>query len=134
MCLVKQILIKLTMGKFVTTLALGSRPSQRNLQGCGPKRSPRVTPHALESVKKCEGMNPHTPKWTFLWEMESRWTFEFSINDYKGQNSMVWRVPYINRNLLECRCLKWARMTHLDIWNMAKRKVKSQIGKLTFDH
>jgi hypothetical protein len=26
------------------------------------KGSPRVMPHVLESVGKCEGMNPHTPK------------------------------------------------------------------------
>jgi hypothetical protein len=48
----------------VTTLALGSRPRQRGLQGCGPRGSPRITPHAPESVGKCEGMNPHTPKAT----------------------------------------------------------------------
>jgi hypothetical protein len=46
----------------ITTLALGSRPRQRGLQGCKPRRSPGITPHALRSVGKCEGMNPHTPK------------------------------------------------------------------------
>jgi len=30
---------------------------------------------------------------------------------------MDWRVLYIIGNLLKCRCLKWAHMTHLDIWN-----------------
>jgi hypothetical protein len=49
---------------FVTTLALGLRPKQRGLQGCRPRRSPGVTSHAPESVGKCEGMNPHTPKAT----------------------------------------------------------------------
>jgi hypothetical protein len=28
----------------------------------GQEGSPRVTPHAFGSVRKCEGMNPHTPK------------------------------------------------------------------------
>jgi len=28
----------------------------------GQEQSPRVTPHALGSVGKCEGMNPHIPK------------------------------------------------------------------------
>jgi len=32
------------------------------LQGCGPRGKLRVTLHALGSVRKCERMNPHTPK------------------------------------------------------------------------
>jgi hypothetical protein len=28
----------------------------------GQEESPRVTSHALDSAKECEGMNPHTPK------------------------------------------------------------------------
>jgi hypothetical protein len=46
----------------VATLALGLRLRQRGLQGCKPRGSPRITPHAPRSVGKCEGMNPHTPK------------------------------------------------------------------------
>jgi hypothetical protein len=49
----------------VTTLALGLRPKQRGLQGCEPRGSSGVTPHAPGSVGKCEGMNLHTPKATF---------------------------------------------------------------------
>jgi hypothetical protein len=30
---------------------------------------------------------------------------------------MDWRIPYTIGKLLEFRCLKWARMAHLDIWN-----------------
>ncbi len=48
----------------VATLALGSRPRQKGLQGCGPKGSPGVTSGTPGSVRKCEGMNPHTPKAT----------------------------------------------------------------------
>jgi len=75
-------------GTPVATPALGSQPRQRELQGCGPKgspgvkpkgspgvkakRSPRakargspgVTSHTPGNVKKCEGVNPHTPKAT----------------------------------------------------------------------
>jgi len=36
----------------------------KGLQGCRPKGSPKVTSHTPESVGKCEGMNPHTPKAT----------------------------------------------------------------------
>jgi hypothetical protein len=48
----------------VTTLALGLRPRQKGLQGCGPRENPGVTSHIPESVRKCEGVNPHTPKAT----------------------------------------------------------------------
>jgi len=67
----------------VATLALGSRPRQRELQGCGPKGSPGtkakgsprvkargspgITSHTPGSVRKCEGVSPHTPKATPTW-------------------------------------------------------------------
>ncbi len=37
------------------------------VRGCkvvGQKGSPIVMPHALESVKECEGIDPHIPKGT----------------------------------------------------------------------
>ncbi len=65
----------------VATLALGSRPRQRGckvtgqeegspgvkakaLQGCRPRGSRGVTSHTPRSVRKCEGVNTHTPKAT----------------------------------------------------------------------
>ncbi len=77
------------MRESVATLALGSRPRQRELQGCRPKGSPgisqeeacelsqeearesrqkeaRESHHILsgvqESARECEGMNTHTPQ------------------------------------------------------------------------
>jgi len=38
----------------VATLALGSRPRQRELQGCGPKESPGVKPKESPGVKPRE--------------------------------------------------------------------------------
>jgi len=32
------------------------------LQGYGPRRKPAITQHTFGSVRRCEGMNPHTPK------------------------------------------------------------------------
>jgi len=52
---------------FVVTLALGSRPRRKGLQGCGPRGSPGVTsliPGSVRSAKEYEGVNPHTPKTT----------------------------------------------------------------------
>ncbi len=65
----------------IATLALGSRPRQRGckvvgqeegsskvkaktLQGCGPRGSWGVTSYTPRSVRKCEGVNTHTPKAT----------------------------------------------------------------------
>jgi hypothetical protein len=100
---------------YVATIALGSWPKQRGLQGCGPRRSLGVTQHAPGIVRKCEGMNPHTLKGIPLWEMESRWIVESSKGNCRGQNTMAWGVLYIIKNFLEHRCLKWALMTHLNI-------------------
>jgi hypothetical protein len=51
------------------------------------------------------------------WELDSQWTFEFSERDCRGQNPSAWRVFYIIGKLSKLRCLKWARIAHLDIWN-----------------
>jgi len=49
------------------------------------------------------------------WELESQWTPECSKNDRKGQNPMVQGVLHTIGKLLKRKCLRWARMTHLDI-------------------
>ncbi len=65
-----------------------SQPQPWACKGVGQEGSLGVTSHALESAKECEGMNPHTPKELPLWELESRWTLEFSEGDYRGQNPL----------------------------------------------
>ncbi len=42
----------------------GLATKAKGLQGCGPRENPKVTSHTPESVGKCEGVNPHTPKAT----------------------------------------------------------------------
>jgi len=49
------------------------------------------------------------------WELESQWTPECSKNDCKGQNSMALVFLHTIKKLLKCKCLKWVRITHLDI-------------------
>jgi len=78
-------------------------------------------------------MNPHTPKGTPLWELESRWTFKFSENNCRGPNSMDWQVPYIIENLLECRFFKGVRMTHLDTPNTSCGQKKGRESNWQFD-
>jgi hypothetical protein len=36
-----------------------------------------------------------------------------SKGNFRGQNSLDWKIPYTIGNLLKRRCLKWAHMTHL---------------------
>jgi len=73
------------------------------------------------------------PRQLPLWEMESQWTLEISENDLRGQNSMACSVLYIIGKLLKRRCLKWARISHLEFETqvMAKRRAGSQIANLT---
>jgi hypothetical protein len=65
-----------------------------------------------------------------FWELESRWTPKPSENDWKGQNTLHWKVFYIIEKILKCRCLKWVCMTHLDIYNTSYGKKKGQESKL----
>ncbi len=45
-------------------LSFGLATKAKGLQGCGPKESPGVTSHTPGNVRKCEGVNLHTPKAT----------------------------------------------------------------------
>jgi len=73
------------------------------------------------------------PRQLPLWEMESQWTPKNSESDCRGQNPMACDVLYIIGKLLECRCLKWARVTHLDIWNTSYDQKKGQESNCQFD-
>jgi hypothetical protein len=49
---------------------------------------------------------------------------------------MACDVFYIIGKLLERQCLKWARIAHLDIWNISygkKKEARSQIANLIPD-
>jgi hypothetical protein len=58
--------------------------------------------------------------------MESRWTPETSETDLRGQISMACGALYINGKILKRRCLKWALIAHLDIWNTSYDQKKGQ--------
>jgi hypothetical protein len=68
-----------------------------------------------------------------FWELESRRTLELSESNYKGQTTSNWGVLYIIGKLLKCRCLKWACMTRLDIWNISYGKKKGRESNWQFD-
>jgi hypothetical protein len=113
--------------------SFGLATKARACKGVGKKWSPGITFHAPGSVGECEGMNPTLPSELPLWELESRWTLESSKGNYKGQNSLNWKVHYIIEKLLELRCLKWARMTHLSTWNTSYGQKKGRCSNYQFD-
>jgi hypothetical protein len=73
------------------------------------------------------------PSELLIWELESRWTSEFSESDWRGQNLLDWDVPYNIGKLLERRYLKWARMTHLDTSNVSYGQKKGRESNWQFD-
>jgi hypothetical protein len=86
--------------------------------------SPRVAFHAPRSAKSVRERTLTLPSELPCWELESQWTSESSKNDWRGQNSLDWSVPYIIGKLLEPRCLKWLAWL---IWNL-KDKLWSKEG------
>ncbi len=60
------------------------------------------------------------------WELVRVGTPETSESVLRGQNSMAGCAPYINGKLLKCKCLKWARIAHLDIWNTSYGQKKAR--------
>jgi hypothetical protein len=69
---------------------------------------------------KCED-ETHTPK---SGNLESSGTPANSELDSRGQNTSPWGVIYIVGKALKCRCLKWPRMSHLDICSTSYRRKK----------
>jgi len=138
----------------VATLALGSRPRKRGLQGYGPReKKPGSQGKGIARVRakrkpgshityswECKKVLESVREWTLtlprqlpLWKMESWWTPETSKSDCRGQNSMAYGVLYINGKILKRRCLKWARIAHSDIWNTSYGQKKGRESNCQFD-
>jgi hypothetical protein len=118
---------------FVATLALGLRPRQRSCKVAGQKE-------AQESHHILSGVWENVKEWTLtlprqlpLWEMESQWTPETLESNFRGQNSIACGVLYIIEKLLELRCLKWARIAHLDIRSTSYGQKKGRESNCQFD-
>jgi len=65
--------------------------------------------------------------------MKSQWIPKISESNFRGQNSMSCDVLYIIGKLLECKCLKWAWIAHLDIWNTNYDQKKGWESNCYFD-
>jgi len=78
---------------------------------------------------KCED-ETHTPKSENL---ESSGTPATSELDSRAQNTSPWDVLYTVGKALKCRCRKWPRMSHLDIYNTSYDQKKGRESKWQFD-
>jgi hypothetical protein len=74
---------------------------------------------------KCE-VTIHTPK-NGTWESSGTpKNLEFNC---RGQNTLPWGVLYTVEKVLECRCPKWPRMSHLDICSTSYGRKKGHESK-----
>jgi hypothetical protein len=106
------------------------------LEGCGPRGSPGVITYSWEFKEVRGSVREWTltlPRQLSFWERESRWTPETSEGELKGQISMDCCVLYTIGKLLKRRCLKWARISHLDIWNTSYDQKKGWKSNWQFD-
>ncbi len=96
-------------------LTFGLVTKAKGLQECRPRGSPGVTSHIRRSVRKCEGVNLHTPKVTFTLGDGVPVNSQNFRERFQGQNLMACGVLYIIGKLVKLICLKWVRIAHLDI-------------------
>jgi hypothetical protein len=68
-----------------------------------------------------------------FWELESIWNLNFLENDFKGQNSLDWKVSHTIEKLLKPRHLKWAYMTRLNTYSTIYDQKKGRESKCQFD-
>jgi hypothetical protein len=107
---------------FYRNPTLGLATKARGCKVTSQKRSP--------GVQESERIDPHTPQGNSHF---GSWSPEFSKSDCKVQNPSPWRSFYIIRQILKRKCLKWARMIHLDIWNTSYGQKKGRESNWQFD-
>ncbi len=114
-------------------LNLGLTTKARGMERCGSRMQPWshiYTPRVQKSVREWI----HTfPSGFPLWKLESLWSFEFSKNKFRGQNSLDWRFYYTIGKPLRRKCLKWACMIHLNIYNTSCGHNKGRESKCQFN-
>jgi hypothetical protein len=121
------------MINIVTTLAPSLQPRQ-GVARLWAKGKAQESPHMLLGVQRVWENEPsHSQVNSHCGSCSPKWTLKFLECDSKGQNPSIQRTIYIIWNLLKHRCLKWACMTHLDIWNTSYDQKKGQESNCQFD-
>ncbi len=81
------------------------------------------------TLAKC-GDETHTPK---VGDLESTGTPEFLEFDSKAQNTSHWGVLGVIRKVLKRICLKWPRISHLDIYSSSYGQKKGRESNWQLD-
>ncbi len=102
-----------TLALVVATLALDQGKGVTRLWA---KRETHESLHMLPGVQRVWGHEPsHSRGNSHVRNWSPKWTPESSKCNCRGQNPFPWKVIYIIKKILKCRCLKWALITHLNI-------------------
>jgi hypothetical protein len=111
----------------------GCRPGGSQGKEAARVRTKRKPGSHITNSRECEKVWGSVREWTLtlprqlpLWEIESRWTPETSESNFRSQNSMACDFICINGKLLKRRCLKWAHIANLDIWNTSYGQKKGR--------
>ncbi len=90
--------------------------------------------HILSGVQRVWGNEPsHSQVNSHVGSWSPERTPKSSERNFRGQKSSPWRVLYIIEKLLKFKCLKWARIAHLDIWNTSYGQKKGRESNWQFD-
>ncbi len=113
--------------------SLGLTTKARNCKVAGQEKEPGVTSHALGSAKSVRGWTLTLPSELHVGSWSSKWIPKYLKHDCKGQNMSSQSFFYIIEKLLKLKCLKWARITHLDNWNTSYDQKKGRESNWQFD-
>ncbi len=86
-------------------------------------------------MKECDD-DTHIPKmgtWESFGTWESSETPKNSEFNCRGQNTLPWSVFYTIEKFLKCRCRKWPRMNHSDIYSTSYVRKKGRESNWQFD-
>jgi hypothetical protein len=128
-----------TKGKGLARLRAKRKSGSQNKEAARVRTKRKPRSHITYS-RECKKVWGSVREWTLklpkqlpFWEMESRRTPKTSKSDFKGQSSMACGVLYIIGKLLKHKCLKWARIAHLDIWNTSYSQKKGRESNCQFN-
>jgi hypothetical protein len=113
--------------------SLGLATKVRGCKVVGQEGDPRA-PHMLPGVQRVWGNEPsHSQLNSHVGSWSPERTPESLERYFRGQNSSPRWVLYIIGKLLKCRCVKWACIAHLDIWNTSYGQKKGRESNWQFD-
>jgi hypothetical protein len=93
-----------------------------------------ITSHALGSAKSVREWTLTLPSELPLWELESQMDSRIFIMRFQGSKPIGSKSSlYHWKKLLKFKCLEWACMTHLDIWNTSYDQKKGRELNWQFD-